>query len=94
MARSMQQLQATTSTAIAARGTAQTMPQMMASYTCVLEGAAELDAWARLEMSAWADLGASFLSVGAGTLLAGPAQQAPPRVALLFLGARPGKPPT
>lgn len=91
LVRSLGQLQASMSTGIAAWGTAQTMPQNMASYTRVLDGAAEVDAWTRLEMMAWADLAAFFFSVGAGIV---PAVQLAPPLEIMAGVEKPATSPT
>ena len=58
-------LQKDTATAVATWAAAETLPQLMESYAGVFDNAAGLDAWLRLEATAWADLAAFLCTVGA-----------------------------
>ena len=59
-------LQTNTAAAAATWAAAETLPQLMGSYTGVFGNTAGLDAWLRLEAIAWADLAAGLFAVGAG----------------------------
>ena len=59
-------LQTNTAAAAATWAAAETLPQLMESYTGLFDNAAGLDAWLRLETTAWGDLAACLFEVGAG----------------------------